>query len=179
MLPEKSLGKKFSFVASDGRHWTSIFLEKELRVSVFHEIGSDTTCTGSKEALRRKKTSWFLTVAGNSKRNLLCYLSVYKTILHCETDILGFSKFSSFFKARLLYFIPFLQTELWLMTSKAWSPSTYQMHERTKGNYIAKTLAIRRVLFLFQSTRYNVMIKTCAPSKTELPNTHREAFKTT
>ena len=58
MLPEKftSLGKKFSFVASDGRHWTSIFLEKELRVSVFHEIGSDTTCTGSKEALRRKKT---------------------------------------------------------------------------------------------------------------------------
>ena len=41
------------------------------------------------------------------------------------------------------------------------------MHERTKGNYIAKTLAIRRVLFLFQSTKYNVMIKSCTPSKTE------------
>ena len=47
MLPEKftSLGKKFPFP----------FLEKELRVSVFHEIGVDTKCTGSKEALRRKK----------------------------------------------------------------------------------------------------------------------------
>ena len=57
-----SLGKKFPFVASDGRDF---FLEKELRVSVFHEIGFDTTCTGSKEALCRKKPSQFLTVAGN------------------------------------------------------------------------------------------------------------------
>ena len=75
MLLEKftSLGKKFPFVASDGRDF---FLEKELRVSVFHEIGFDTTCTGSKEALCRKKPSQLLTVAGNSIRKLLCYLSV-------------------------------------------------------------------------------------------------------
>ena len=41
------------------------------------------------------------------------------------------------------------------------------MHERTKGNYLAKTLAIGRVLFLFQSIKHNVMVKSCTSSKTE------------
>ena len=111
-----SLGKKFPFVASDGRDWTSFSLEKELRASVFHEIGFDTTCTGSKEALCRKKPSQFLTVAGNSKRNLLCYLTVLNNFA-LWNRYFGFLEFF-FFKVRLFYIIPFSLTESWQMTSK-------------------------------------------------------------
>ena len=119
-LPEKftSLGKKFPFVASDGRDF---FLEKELRVSVFHEIGFDTTCTGSKEALCRKQPSQFLTVAGNSKRNLLCYLTVLNNFA-LWNRYFGFVDFFFFKTLRSVFFIssPFR----W-QNHDRWPPSTY------------------------------------------------------
>ena len=66
MLPEKftSLGKKFPFP----------FLEKELRVSVFHEIGVDTKCTGSKEALCRKNYLIFNSSSKFKKKSAMLYV---------------------------------------------------------------------------------------------------------